>query len=254
MAEDGQPREIALFEGPLSAWQANQAVDFRVMVDLSGSAQQFRPLTGDLLSRTLIEAIRRRASVTLYSFAFDCRKLSGPTRDPVELNAGIRRLSTVDVRQELRAASLIFDSVVQVANETNLDQNQVHPVLVIFSDGGNSGSRMTLHDAVEAGRRVGMTVLPVQLANTADRDGRDEHLIEEYARMGEATGGRSFWPAAFTPEHLERILSHIANQVRAEYTVGYYRARADQGGRAVKVRLEDHRKGRLYAGIRQVGM
>jgi hypothetical protein len=205
------------------------------------------------LSRTLIETIRRRAAVSIYGFAYDCRRLAGPTRDPVEVNAGIRRLSTVDVRQELPLASRIFDSVVQVASASMTGQNQIHPVLVILSDGKNSGNRLTLHDAAEASRRAGMTVYPVLLANPADRDGRDEHLIEEYAKLGAATGGRSFWPASFTAEHLERILGHISNQVQAEYTVGYYRAAAGKGVKTVTVKLKDHKKGSLYGGIRRVG-
>lgn len=254
LTEDGKPRKLTLFEGPLAAWQERQAIDFRVLVDLSGSAQQFRPLTGELLSRTLLGAIRRHTTVSLYGFAYDCRRLAGPTRDSGELNAGIRRLGTEHVRQELPAASRIFESVVQVAQEKGSDQIQVHPVLVIFSDGKSSGSGRTLHEAVEASLRAGMTVYPVLLANPADRDGRDEQLIEEYAKIGEETGGRSFWPAAFTAEHLERILGHIANQVRAEYTVGYYRREQVKGVRIVRVKLKDRSKGRLYGGIRRVGM
>ena len=256
LAEDGLPQRIALFEGPLRGWQEKQEVDFRVLVDLSGTALRFKPLTGELLGRTLIESIRRRAAVSIYAFAYDCRKLAGPTRDAAELNRGIGQLANVDVRQGLPSASRIFDSVVQVAGEVDTQAAQTHPVLVVFSDGLNDGNRKTLSDAIETALRVGMTVYPVLLANPGERDNREAELIEEYARMGPATGGRSFWPPAVTQQHLGRILEHVATQVRAEYTLGYYRSAGEGKGRVrtVSVKLKKRERGTLQGGIRRVVM
>ncbi len=253
VAENGQPQKIALFEGPLSAWQVNQTIDFRVMVDLSGTAMPFRPLTGELLRRTLVGTFGRRAVVSIYGFAYDCRRLAGPTQDASEIAAGLGRLETVDVRQLRRSASRIFDSVVEVAREIDADNEGTHPVLLVFSDGLNSGNHLNLDDAVKAALGTGFVVYPVLLANPGERSTREAELIEEYAKLGEQTGGRSFWPAAFTEESLSRILVHIVNEVRAEYTVGYYRGSGDRGVRTASVKLKERRKGNLKGGVRLVG-
>lgn len=256
LAEDGRPQRIALFEGPLSEWQGKQDVDFRVMVDLSGTALRFRALTGELLSRTLIETVRRRVSVSIYGFAYDCRKLAGPTREAAELTLGIAQLASADVRQKLPSASRIFDSVVQVAGEFTAEAAQTHPVLVVFSDGLNDGNKLTLSDAIEAAMQAGVTVYPVLLASPGERDQREAELIEEYARLGPATGGRSFWPPAVTREHLARILEHVATQVRAEYTIGYYRAAGEGKGmvRTVTVKLKGKKRATIQGGVRRLVM
>ncbi len=255
LAEDGRPQKIGLFEGPLSAWQEKQEVDFRISVDFSGSPEHFRPLTAELLSRTLIESIRRRAAVSLYAFAYDCRKLAGPTREQRELAGGVSRLNTVDLRQEFRRASRIYDSVIQIAGEIDPAATNSHPILVVFSDGINNGKK-TANEAIEAALRAGMTVYPILLANPGGKDKRKYELIEEYAKFGPATGGRSFWPPVFTAEHIQRILEHIVIEVRAEYTVGYYRT-PDEGkarARTVSVKLKERKQGRIQGGIRRVVM
>ncbi len=61
VTENGLEHRISLFEGPLSTWQERQQVDFRILVDLSGTALPFRPLTGELLRRTLVRTFGQRA-------------------------------------------------------------------------------------------------------------------------------------------------------------------------------------------------
>ena len=253
VTENGLEQRISLFEGPLSTWQERQQVDFRILVDLSGTTLPFRPLTGELLRRTLVGTFGQRAVVSIYGFAYDCLKLAGPTQDAGVIAAGLSRLETVDVRQLRRAASRIFDSVVQVAGEIDTGPERTHPVLLIFSDGLNSGSRNTLHTAVQSALGKAMVVYPVLLANPGERSPRESELIEEYAKLGEQTGGRSFWPAAFTEEHLSRILTHVVRQVKEEYTVGYYRGSGKSGVGTVRVKLKDRRTGDLKGGVRLVG-
>lgn len=182
----------------MSTWQEKQQVDFRILVDLSGTALPFRPLTGELLRLTLVGTFGQRVAVSIHGFAYDCLKLAGPTQDAGEIDAGLSRLETVDVRQLRRSASRIFDSVVQVAGEIDAGPKRTHPVLLIFSDGQNSGSRITLNTAVQAALGKAMVVYPVLLTNPGERSPQESELIEEYAKLGEQTSGRSFWPAAFT--------------------------------------------------------
>lgn len=200
VTEDGREQRIALFEAAGSDWHEQQEIDFRILVDLSGSAKRYRVLTAELLVRALVGVFGKRAAVSLYGFAFDCQRLAGPTWDSGELNAGMTRLGTVDVQQKRRSASRIFDAVVQVAGEPSGEPAKTHPVMVIFSDGLNSGNRMALDDAVRAALSAATTVYPVLLAAPGQRDDREGALIEQYGKMGAATGGRSFWPASFTEE------------------------------------------------------
>jgi hypothetical protein len=123
--------------------------------------------------------------------------------------------------------------------------------LIVFSDGLDTGDR-TASDALQALDAAGMTVFPVVLVPFPVP--RNLQVPRDFVELGSKTGGRAFQPPAFTPEALQRILSHVANHVRAEYTVGYYATNAAEGRkyRSVAVRLKRPDGAVLYGGVRSI--
>ena len=75
-----------------------------------------------------------------------------------------------------------------------------------------------------------------------------------FASIGAATGGQAFDPLRVSNKALRKVFQGIAEQVRAEYLVGYYPQSTDEERtqHQVEIRLAESVRGNLYGGKRAV--
>ena len=250
LSEDRQAQKIALFEGPLSAWQERVSVDFHLLVDISGTMDPYLALTSDLLRQTLLHHRPQQTKVSIHAFAYHYAKLAGPTNTPAEIERAIRQLQTADLGQRRRSASGIYDAILELAS--GIVGNQfTRSVLIVLSDGLDTGKH-TGKDASKAAKEKQLVVYPVMVV--PKHEWQSEDAMKEFTELGPATGGRALWPPAMTREALARILEHVVNQVAAEYTVGYYPGPGSGRPRSrnVKVSLRKQEGVAISGGVRTV--
>jgi Ca-activated chloride channel family protein len=111
-------------------------------------------------------------------------------------------------------------------------------VLVVISDGGDSVSGKSYEQAVEEAERAGAivySIIIVPIAADAGRNTGGEHTL---IQMSEDTGGKYYY--VVDPKDLEPAFSHISDDLRTQYLLGYYApAEGNSGFRRIKVKLTD---------------
>jgi VWFA-related protein len=247
LTENDEPRPLALFESPVSGWHPSLEVDLRILIDVSGTVGMMGMLPAKTLRKCLIDQMPGHATLSIYAFARDCKRLCPPTRDPAVLDRAIEESQRVYVRQDLPSASFIYASIVQVAREAAADAPNRRTAIIVLSDGIDNGDRK-FADAVAAAREADIVIYPIVVGHRVIHGGRP------FFDLGEHTGGRGFYPPNYRLEHLSRIFQHVATQARAEYTTGYYAQPNHQQRlrREVQVRLKENNGLTLYGGVRTV--
>src|SRR5204862_16598 len=81
-----------------------------------------------------------------------------------------------------------------------------------------------------------------------------EREIQEFARLGELTGGRSFDPPMINLTMMQTILSAMVAQVRCEYVVGYTPepGTAEPAKHKLEVKLRGKDLGKVLGGVRVI--
>ncbi len=248
--EDGQLRSVAVFEGFQQRQQRTIPVHLALVLDVSGSVTPYLPLTSSLMQETLIQGLESKAVISLYAFAGETRRLSGPTRDTALLQAGLQEANGIDKR-----GSMVFGSLLQVCQDlgTGTDQRKV---VVIFSDGLDTGTanrrqRASQEQALKAARAENVVIYPVCLTEVF-RSSSDELQAFSFAQLGEQTGGRSFAPLVLNSETLQAILQTIVWEQNMEYVAGYYTQPLPKPGkRNVKVVLKNRSRGQVRGGEKE---
>jgi Ca-activated chloride channel family protein len=93
-------------------------------------------------------------------------------------------------------------------------------VLVVVTDGGDTTSRKTYHQALEAAQRADAiiyAILVMPITNDAGRNIGGENAL---TTLTASTGGRVFVPALGAG--LDSAFSEILSDLRTQYLIGYY--------------------------------
>jgi Ca-activated chloride channel family protein len=109
-------------------------------------------------------------------------------------------------------------------------------VLVLYSDGGDSRSRISLGEIVHVLRQGDLILYAVGYLDNQRGSGRltQQSVLERLARE---TGGEAFFPTS--SQDVARISARIAAEIQGRYTLGYQSSSAGSDGRfrRVEVRL-----------------
>jgi VWFA-related protein len=104
---------------------------------------------------------------------------------------------------------------------------------VVLTDAEDNGSHWKLQDAVEAAQRTD-TVVHVLLIS--------EGMINESAarKLSDETGGRTI--IVRSQKNLEQAFDQLSEELRSQYTLGYYSTNTAHDGSYRKVKVESTRK------------
>jgi Ca-activated chloride channel family protein len=132
-----------------------------------------------------------------------------------------RDLRAVDARLKLlhgEAGTALYDALVFGARD--LEPREGRKAVVVVTDGGNTVSKYTIVDALEAAHladAVIYSVVVMPITNEAGRNTGGEHSLQFLA---ERTGGKIFFPAP-GPE-LDKVFDDIIRELRTQYMIGFY--------------------------------
>lgn len=241
VAEDGRPQQIAFFSKEVSL-----PITLAMLLDTSGSEQFMLGAIQDAGGRFVDRVLRKGDEALVMSFDSDVDLLSDFTDDRGQLDRAIRKArinipsggtignnpGPIGSRQITGTA--LYDAIYLACNE-KLNTEAGRKAVVIVTDAQDEGSKVKLEEAVEAAQRTD-TVVHILLVGDS-RFGINSGVAH---KITEETGGRSIY--VNNEKHLAEAFDQISEELRSQYTLGYYPSNSARDGkfRKIKVDMTNH--------------
>ena len=238
--EDGVEQEVAFFE------TADKPFTVALVLDVSDSAR-LRLAEIQEAAVAFLGQLRPEDRVTVIAFNRDVSVMTEATADRARAAAAIRRTRT-------GGGTSLYDAVLE-ATGRRLRGVGGRKAVVLFTDGVDTSSRRaSFESTLHAAEELDALVYTIQYRTDEDVAGggtggqlvttKGEPLEAAYKRAGlylrllaDGAGGRSF--RAGSPGLLAEAFGRIAEELRRQYSLGYYpkNRSADGKRRRLKVRV-----------------
>lgn len=205
----GVPQEIAVFER-----HTEQPLSVALLIDTSGSTGKdlkYEVASASRFLEALTREGNRHDALALYSFNHEVSAQTGFTRDSRRVRRALERLRA-------EAGTSLYDALTLVADP--LAQRQGRRVIVVVTDGGDTTSVRSFHDALRSVHQAEATIysiVVVPIPNDAGRNIGGEHALISLSR---STGGRTFFPSVGPT--LDSAFQDILRDLRTQYLLAYY--------------------------------
>ncbi len=239
ISEDGQPQKIEFFSRETSL-----PITLGLLIDTSGSEEAMLGAEQEAGSRFLARVLRKSDLAMVITFDVDVDLLSDFTSDRGQLERAIHRArinaprTPATVRGPLPpgfgSGGTNFYDAVYLACREKLAGEAGRKALVILTDANDTGSKVRLEEALEAAQRTD-TVIHI-LVISDPYYGANEGVAK---KLAEETGGRAI--VVHSEKKLEEAFDQIAEELRTEYTLGYYPTNSARDGRFRKIKTETTR-------------
>jgi len=241
VAEDGQPQQIAFFSKEVTL-----PITLAMLLDTSGSEQFMLGAIQDAGGRFVDRVLRKGDEALVMSFDSDVDLLSDFTDDRGQLDRAIRkaRINTPSggsiasnpgpIGSRQITGTALYDAIYLACNE-KLNTEAGRKAIVIVTDAQDEGSKVRLEEAIEAAQRTD-TVVHILLVGDS-RFGINSGVAH---KITEDTGGRTI--AVNSEKHLAEAFDQISEELRSQYTLGYYPSNTTHDGkfRKIKVEMSNH--------------
>ncbi len=231
--EDGVKQEVIFFSGT----QLPTALG--LLVDTSASMNDKLPVAQQA-AIGFIERMRPDDILTIVDFDSRAEILQGFTPDQERLVSAIRRTTA-------GGSTSLYNAVYVALNEfkkiraANTQQEVRRQAIVVLSDGEDTSSLVPFEEVLELAKRTEVAIYAIGLKDGSER-GRglggfreSDFVLKQFAQE---TGGKAFFPTS--PDELPAIYGAVADELAAQYTIGYAsrNTRRDGRWRRVVVRVE----------------
>ncbi|HXM97869.1 MAG TPA: VWA domain-containing protein [Candidatus Dormibacteraeota bacterium] len=235
--EDGQEQKIAFFNKEIAL-----PVTLGLLLDTSGSEQEMLSAIQEGGSRFMNRVLRKGDEAMVMSFASDVDLMSDFTDDKGQLDRAIHRTRIAIPDQGMRAGNpgpvgtrqvtgtALYDAIYLACNE-KLATEAGRKALVIVTDADDQGSKVKIEEAVEAAQRTD-TVIHILLVI----DPRFGGNAGAAHRLADDTGGRVI--SVNSDKKMEEAYDQISEELRSQYTVGYYPTNTNHDGKFRKIKVE----------------
>ena len=208
ITDNGAKQEISLFERHTS-----QPLSIGVLVDISGSTAKELKYEVDSVTRftrALFKEGNPDDRASLYSFNWQVAQAVDYTRHSDRFERALRKLKA-------EAGTSLYDAIYLSAQD--IQEREGRHVLIIVTDGGDTGSTKTYQQAMEEAHKadaVLYAVLVMPITNDAGRNIGGENAL---TTMTQTTGGKTFAP---TIHDLDAVFEEILKDLRTQYLLGFY--------------------------------
>jgi Ca-activated chloride channel family protein len=206
LKEEGQKQGIAFFSR-----ESELPLRVALLVDSSLSTARDLKFESEAAVRFFRSVLRPQDGAAVFEFSYDVHQLSNYTNDIESLSRGIKAITP-------ETATSLFDAI-YLASETLRSRKQ-KKIMVIVSDGADTTSRVSYADALRAANEAEAIIFSIIITPVKSDAGRalgGEHAL---ITLSEETGGMSFFPNSIG--ELDNIYSRISEELRTQYTLGYY--------------------------------
>jgi VWFA-related protein len=216
--EDGVPQSLARF-----AKVQDLPLHLGILLDTSASMEPNLSAVRHAVLKFLEEILLPKDRAALFPFNDRPILAARLTNDPQTLASALAGL-----RAERGTA--LYDSIVYALFYFNGLRGQ--RALIVFSDGKDENSRLTLEQTLDFARRAGISIYTIGYGlSRGEREAR--RALE---RLAKETGGRSFFPQELS--EVSGVYRAIESELRNRYLLAYQstNTRRDQKFRKVEVK------------------
>lgn len=236
--EDGQEQKVAFFSKEVTL-----PVTLGLLIDTSGSEQNRLGAEQEAASRFLGRVMKPGDEAMVISFDLDVDLLSDFTDDRGQIERAINKARIGAVSGGVVTPGTIpsntggthFYDAVYLACGDKLATEAGRKALVIITDADDQGSKVRLQEAIEAAQRTD-TVIHVLLVHDPGYGFRPDVA----RKMADETGGRVIEVAS--EKKLQQAFDEISEELRSQYTLGYYPTNNARDGGFRKIKIEMNHK------------
>ncbi len=207
--DNGAEQQIAVFERHTS-----QPLSVAILIDTSGSTGKELKYETDSVtrfSRALFSGGNPDDHATLYSFNWEVVQRTSYTRSAQQIDRNLRGLKG-------EGGTSLYDALCFAARD--MEDREGRHVIIVVTDGGDTTSSHTYHQALEKTQRadaVIYAVLVMPITNDAGRNIGGENAL---TTLADSTGGRVFAPSVGL--QLDDTFAEILRDLRTQYLIGFY--------------------------------
>jgi VWFA-related protein len=237
VAEDGQDQKIAFFSKEMAL-----PITMGLLLDTSGSEQFMLGAIQDAGGRFLRRVLRKGDEAMIISFDTDADLLSDFTDDRGQLERAINkaRINTPGggyaggnpgpIGNANTPGTTLYDAIYLACSE-KLNGEAGRKAIVIVTDAQDEGSRVKLEEAIESAQRTDTVIHVLLVADP--RFGGNAGVAH---KLTDETGGRLI--VVSSEKKLEEAFDQISEELRSQYTLGYYPTNSQKDGKFRKIHVE----------------
>jgi Ca-activated chloride channel family protein len=188
---------------------------------------KFEQQSARRFAREVVDA-KNHDELALYQFSRDVDEVVPFTANIGRIDRGIASLHP-------ESSTSLYDAIYLGAQALN--KRQGRKVMVLITDGGDTGSSVGYQEALRAAQQseaLLYSVIIVPIPASAGRDLGGEHALVQLARD---TGAQAFY--ADSMQQLDQAFGQISAELRNQYLLAYYPVKrlADSDFRRIEVQL-----------------
>jgi VWFA-related protein len=237
IAEDNQDQTIAFFSK-----EVTMPITLALLLDTSGSEQDMLGAIQEAGSRFLDRVLRKGDEALVMSFDSNVDLLSDFTDDRQQLDRAVRRArinvpsgglianNPGPVGNQQITGTALYDAIYLAAGE-KLNTEAGRKAIVIVTDAQDEGSKVRIEEAIESAQRTDSVIHVLLVADP--RFGANGGAAK---KLADETGGRVI--SASSEKKLLQAFDEISEELRSQYTLGYYPSNSARDGKFRKIRVE----------------
>ncbi len=246
--EDGHEEKISFFSKEM-----NLPITMGLLLDTSGSEQYMLGAIQDAGAQFLHRVLRKGDEAMIISFDTDVDLLADFTDDRGILDRAINKArinapgggyiagNPGPVGGQNIVGTALYDAI-YLACADQLNGEAGRKAVVIVTDAEDEGSRTKLEEAIEAAQRTDTVIHVLFVADRRFGGGRPDVAH----KLADETGGRMI--AVNSEKRLGEAFDQISEELRSQYTLGYYPTNTAKDGKFRKIRVEtDNREYKVLA-------
>ena len=219
-----------------------------IAFDISGSMS---PLALGEARGALVRFMRQAHPSNEYfilGFDSELRHLTGWTRDDKILIEALNKLAHIKPEP---GGGTRFTDACAAAVEKIAQGAQPRRVLIVISDGLDSGSKSGSDNLRELIRRSGVLVYGVGIIGDGYSESSYKYARIKLEEMAKVSGGKAYFPS--NKQELDDTFQRIGYELHSQYTVGFVPENRDADGkwRRFKVKVAPTSAGKLYVRSRE---
>ena len=253
--EDGKPQTIKYF-----AAESNLPLTLGIMIDSSGSQRNVIEMEKEVGGAFLRQILSDKDEAFVISFDITVDLLQDFTRDTHRLQAALNKAKVnVDytsggipgmgggpVPTRNAPGTLLYDAVYLSAHDM-LSKEVGRKAMILLTDGQDEGSRLKIHDAIEAAQKADSIVYVLLCADRGFYGGFGGYSGEgEMRKLTEQTGGRVI-NVGNKFDKLKEAFDQIAKELRSQYNIGYTPSNTKLDGSYRKLEIKNKQGYKIQA-------
>jgi VWFA-related protein len=235
--EDGHEEKISFFSKEMQL-----PITLGLLLDTSGSEERMLSSIQDAGARFLHRVLKKGDEAMIISFDTDVDLLADLTDDRPILDRAINkaRINTPGggfyggnpgpVPGAGSVGTALYDAVYLACSE-KLNGEAGRKAIVIVTDAQDEGSKVKLEEAIESAQRTDTVIHILLVADP--RFGGNTAVAH---KMTEETGGRLI--IVNSEKRLEEAFDQISEELRSQYTLGYYPTNTAKDGKFRKIHVD----------------